>query len=189
MIIALVEALIAGLGQEEALRRAYAYQEAGADAILIHSRQKTPAEILAFIDAWAGQVPVPLVPTAYPQLTESAIAASGKVGIVIYGNHAIRAAGDAQSLWADTARWRHSSCGHRITDRERYYCATRRRQNARGGEQISQIKATAKTGLDSSGADDIARRKKSAAARAYSRISLGLLASHNVTTNIKMAAE
>lgn len=100
VIIARVEALIAGLGQEEALRRAYAYQEAGADAILIHSRQKTPAEILAFIDAWAGRAPLVLVPTAYPQLTESTIAASGKVGIVIYGNHAIRAAvGAMRSLF------------------------------------------------------------------------------------------
>lgn len=92
VIIARVEALIAGLGQDDALRRAYAYQEAGADAILIHSRQKTPAEILSFIDAWTGQIPLVLVPTAYPQLTESSIAESGKVGIVIYGNHAIRAA-------------------------------------------------------------------------------------------------
>lgn len=92
VIIARVEALIAGLGQDDALRRAHAYQEAGADAILIHSRQKNPAEILSFIDAWTGQIPLVLVPTAYPQLTESAIAESGKVGIVIYGNHAIRAA-------------------------------------------------------------------------------------------------
>ncbi|WP_413731310.1 phosphonopyruvate hydrolase [Sodalis sp. RH20] len=95
VVIARVEALIAGLGQDEALRRAAAYEEAGADAILIHSRQKTPDEILAFIAAWTGRVPLVLVPTAYPQLTEADIAASGKVGIVIYGNHAIRAAAGA----------------------------------------------------------------------------------------------
>lgn len=92
VIIARVEALIAGLGQAEALNRALAYAEAGADAILIHSKQKTPDEILAFVEAWPGKVPLVLVPTAYPQLAESDIAALGKVGIVIYGNHAIRAA-------------------------------------------------------------------------------------------------
>lgn len=92
LIVARTEALIAGAGLDEALRRASAYAEAGAGAILIHSKQKTPDEILAFIDAWSGVVPLVLVPTSYPQLTEAAIAATGKVGIVIYGNHAIRAA-------------------------------------------------------------------------------------------------
>lgn len=92
VIIARTEALIAGQGQDEAIRRGIAYAEAGADAILIHSKQKTPEEILAFVDAWPGQVPLVLVPTAYPQLTEADITALGKVGVVIYGNHAIRAA-------------------------------------------------------------------------------------------------
>lgn len=92
VVVARVEALIAGLGQAEALLRAHAYAEAGADAILIHSKQATPDEILAFVAAWTGQVPLVLVPTAYPQLTEADIAALGKVAIVIYGNHAIRAA-------------------------------------------------------------------------------------------------
>jgi len=92
VVIARVEALIAGQGQQEAIRRGLAYEEAGADAILIHSRQKTPDEILAFVRAWPGRVPLVLVPTAYPQLTEADIAALGKVGVVIYGNHAIRAA-------------------------------------------------------------------------------------------------
>jgi len=95
VVIARTEALIAGLGQEEALRRGLAYEEAGADAILIHSKQKTPEEILAFIQAWPGTTPLVLVPTAYPQLTEAEIATLGKVGIVIYGNHAIRAAAGA----------------------------------------------------------------------------------------------
>ena len=94
-VIARVEALIAGLGQAEALRRAMAYVEAGADAILIHSKQKTPDEILEFVRAWKGAAPLVLVPTAYPQLTERDIAALGKVGLVIYGNHAIRAAAGA----------------------------------------------------------------------------------------------
>ena len=95
VVIARVEALIAGQGQEEAIRRGLAYADAGADAILIHSKQKTPDEILSFIAAWPGKTPLVLVPTAYPQLTEADIAALGKVGIVIYGNHAIRAAAGA----------------------------------------------------------------------------------------------
>jgi phosphonopyruvate hydrolase len=95
VVVARVEALIAGQGQEEAIRRGQAYAEAGADAILIHSKQKTPDEILSFIHAWPGKVPLVLVPTAYPQLTEADISALGKVGIVIYGNHAIRAAAGA----------------------------------------------------------------------------------------------
>lgn len=105
VVIARVEALIAGLGQEEAQKRAHAYEEAGADAILIHSKQKTPDEIIAFITGWSGRVPLVLVPTAYPQLTEADIAATGKVGIVIYGNHAIRAAvGAMRSVFAQIRR-------------------------------------------------------------------------------------
>ncbi|MGA8078205.1 MAG: phosphonopyruvate hydrolase [Xanthobacteraceae bacterium] len=92
LVIARTEALIAGTGQDEALRRGTAYAEAGADAILIHSKQKTPDEIVAFCKAWPGHVPLVLVPTAYPQLSFADIAALGKVGLVICGNHAIRAA-------------------------------------------------------------------------------------------------
>ncbi|MFZ1923594.1 MAG: phosphonopyruvate hydrolase [Xanthobacteraceae bacterium] len=92
VVIARTEALIAGTGQDEALHRGTAYAEAGADAILIHSKQKTPDEIVAFCKAWPGHVPLVLVPTAYPQLSFADIAALGKVGLVICGNHAIRAA-------------------------------------------------------------------------------------------------
>lgn len=94
-VIARTEALIAGAGEREALARAGEYEAAGADAILIHSRQSTPDEILSFVSAWQGRVPLVLVPTAYPQLRESDIQALGKVGLVIYGNHAIRAAAGA----------------------------------------------------------------------------------------------
>lgn len=92
VVVARTEALIAGRGQAEAIERGLAYEEAGADAILIHSKQKTPDEVLDFIRAWPGRIPLVLVPTAYPQLTEPDIEALRKVGIVIYGNHAIRAA-------------------------------------------------------------------------------------------------
>ncbi len=105
LIIARTEALIAGLGQGEALSRARAYAAAGADAILIHSRQPTPDEVLGFIAAWQDDTPLVLVPTAYPQLTERAIERLGKVGLVIYGNHAIRAAvGAMQSVFARIRR-------------------------------------------------------------------------------------
>ncbi len=92
LVIARTEALIAGSGQQEALRRGAAYAEAGADAVLIHSKQDTPSEILAFCQAWSRPVPLVLVPTSYPQLTFADIAALGKVGLIICGNHAIRAA-------------------------------------------------------------------------------------------------
>lgn len=92
LVIARTEALIADLGQDEALRRGAAYAEAGADLLLIHSKRKTPDEIVAFIKAWPGTIPLVLVPTAYPDLTEAMIRDLGKIAIVIYANHAVRAA-------------------------------------------------------------------------------------------------
>ncbi|KAK5559854.1 hypothetical protein LTR46_001604 [Exophiala xenobiotica] len=96
LVIARTEALIAGLGQEEALRRGRAYAEAGADAILVHSKEKTPDEMLSFCRAWpsSGAVPLVIVPTSYPQLSFDEIArlTDNKVGLIICGNHAIRAA-------------------------------------------------------------------------------------------------
>lgn len=92
VVIARTEALIAGLGKEEAIKRALAYEEAGADAVLFHSKNTSPDEIVEVVEAWPGSVPIVLVPNAYPSLTESAIAELEKVRIVIYGNLAIRAA-------------------------------------------------------------------------------------------------
>ena len=92
LVIARTEALIAGLGETEALARGAAYEAAGADMILVHSKQKTPAEIESFVHAWTGKAPLVLVPTAYPDLTVERIRALAKVKMVIYGNHAIRAA-------------------------------------------------------------------------------------------------
>ena len=57
-----------------------------------HSKENTPAEILEFCRAWPGQVPLVLVPTAYPQLSFAEVAALRKVGLIICANHAIRAA-------------------------------------------------------------------------------------------------
>jgi phosphonopyruvate hydrolase len=91
LIIGRTEALIAGLGEAEALKRARAYEAAGADMILVHSKQKTPDEVESFVRAWTGKVPIVIVPTAYPEMNEQRILALGKIRIVIYGNHAIRA--------------------------------------------------------------------------------------------------
>ena len=92
LVIARDEALIAGVGQGEALKRAAAYEEAGADMILIHSKQKTPDEVESFVRAWKGRVPIVIVPTAYPEMNAERIRALGKIKMVIYGNHAVRAA-------------------------------------------------------------------------------------------------
>lgn len=92
LVIARDEALIAGLGENEALKRAAAYEEAGADMILIHSKQKTPDKVESFVRAWKGRVPIVIVPTAYPEMNAQRIRTLGKIKMVIYGNHAVRAA-------------------------------------------------------------------------------------------------
>lgn len=92
IVIARVEALIAGWGQQEAIKRAIAYVDAGADSILIHSKSKSPDEVVEFVKAWDRSAPITLVPTMYPDLTEEKIKELGKVKIVIYANHTFRAA-------------------------------------------------------------------------------------------------
>lgn len=94
MIFARIEALIAGLGEEEALRRARVYiNEGGADGIMIHSKQKEPDEILSFIRRYrqeAPDVPVIVVPTTYSVVTEAELEETG-ANICIYANQLIRA--------------------------------------------------------------------------------------------------
>jgi phosphoenolpyruvate phosphomutase len=90
-IVARTEALISGLGLDEALRRAEAYHAAGADAVLIHSKQKTAAEILAFLERWDGRCPVVVVPTTY-HATPTEIFRQAGVSTVIWANHIMRAA-------------------------------------------------------------------------------------------------
>lgn len=93
-VIARTEALISGLGLEEALTRSYAYAAAGADAILIHSKQPTSAEVHAFLEQWDGRAPVVLVPTTYPDWHfDDAVKAGASV--VIYANQGLRATIDA----------------------------------------------------------------------------------------------
>ncbi|AYG70655.1 isocitrate lyase/phosphoenolpyruvate mutase family protein [Rhizobium sp. CCGE531] len=92
LVIARTEALIAGLGEKEALTRGLAYAEAGADMILIHSKKKDAAEIESFSRAWKGPVPLVIVPNAYPELDATRIRALGNIQMTIYGNYGIRAA-------------------------------------------------------------------------------------------------
>jgi len=91
MVIARVEALIAGLGVNEAKKRADAYEKAGADAILIHSKKNTPNEIFEFCDTWNGGVPIIAIPTSYPNVTLNELE-SHKVKMVIYANQSLRTA-------------------------------------------------------------------------------------------------
>ena len=93
VLIARVESLIAGYGVEDACRRADAYVEAGVDAILIHSRDKTLAEIEGFLSRWSGVGDVPLVavPTLYPTFTDAELRSKG-FNMVILANQPMRAA-------------------------------------------------------------------------------------------------
>jgi phosphoenolpyruvate phosphomutase len=91
IIIARVEALISGAGMDEALKRATAYENAGADAILIHSKQKTPDEIFEFTDSWKGSAPLVVVPTTYDSVKISELE-SHKIKMVIYANQTLRVA-------------------------------------------------------------------------------------------------
>jgi phosphoenolpyruvate phosphomutase len=91
MVIARVEALIAGRGQEEAQKRARAYVKAGADAILIHSKDVKIDEIAQFAKSWDSEAPLIVVPTTYYNITISELESLG-IKMVIYANHGIRAA-------------------------------------------------------------------------------------------------
>ena len=94
MVIARIESLILEKGVEDALTRAKAYVEAGADAVMIHSRRKEPDEIFEFCASAQTRIPnIPIVavPTSYNSVTEDELAAAG-VKVVIYANHLLRAA-------------------------------------------------------------------------------------------------
>ncbi len=94
LIIARIEALISGLGMKEALKRADAYEKAGADTILIHSKQKNPDEIFEFTDSWKGNIPIAVIPTTYDSVKLGDIY-EHKIKMVIYANQTLRAAYDA----------------------------------------------------------------------------------------------
>ncbi|MFT4245801.1 MAG: phosphoenolpyruvate mutase [Micrococcaceae bacterium] len=104
MIIARIESLILEQGMEDALKRAFAYVEAGADGIMIHSRQKSPAEIFEFVEKFRDKdknTPIVVVPTSFNTVTEDEFAERG-VNVVIYANQLTRTGFPAMQKAAET---------------------------------------------------------------------------------------
>lgn len=94
MVIARIESLILDKGLDDALSRAVAYIEAGSDALMIHSRKKSPSEIFDFCKAIrdrALSIPIVVVPSSFSSVFESELQDAG-VNVVIYANHLVRAA-------------------------------------------------------------------------------------------------
>ena len=94
MIIARIESLILDKGMEDALKRAFAYIDAGADGIMIHSRKKDPTEIINFVKGFREKdknTPIVVVPTSFNTVTIDEFSEMG-VNVVIYANHMLRAA-------------------------------------------------------------------------------------------------
>jgi phosphoenolpyruvate phosphomutase len=89
-VVARIESFIAGWGLAETLDRANAYYEAGADALLIHSKLAVPDEILQFMDQWGATCPVVIVPTNYYKTSVQVFREAG-ISLVIWANHALRA--------------------------------------------------------------------------------------------------
>jgi phosphoenolpyruvate phosphomutase len=88
-IVARIEALIAGWGLNEAIRRGEAYRRAGADAILIHSKLTRPDEVLEFAREWDNRCPLVIVPTKYYSTPTEVFREHG-ISLVIWANHLIR---------------------------------------------------------------------------------------------------
>ncbi|MGY1671035.1 isocitrate lyase/phosphoenolpyruvate mutase family protein [Geodermatophilus sp. SYSU D00710] len=105
VVVARVEALIAGHGVAAACERADAYAEAGADAILIHSKDKSLREIEAFLEQWdgLGKIPLVAVPTLFPDYTDQELYDKG-FQMVILANHPMRAAVHAMEQTLETLR-------------------------------------------------------------------------------------
>lgn len=104
MVIARIESLILEQGMADAVERAQAYIDAGADGIMIHSRSETPDEVFEFCRHAAGfsrQVPIVAVPTSYNEVTETQLADAG-VNVVIYANHMLRSAYPQMRAVADS---------------------------------------------------------------------------------------
>ncbi|MGL4240535.1 MAG: isocitrate lyase/phosphoenolpyruvate mutase family protein [Beijerinckiaceae bacterium] len=91
VIVARIEALIAGQGMEEALARGRAYAAAGADALLIHSKSSEPSEVFEFKERFDVDIPIIVVPTTYHHVTVAELFDRG-FAMCIYANHALRSA-------------------------------------------------------------------------------------------------
>ena len=99
MLVARVEALISGRSMDEALERAAAYHAAGADAILIHSKQSSAQEILAFAEQWDGRAPLVIVPTMYYATPTEVFERIG-ISTIIWANHLLRSSMTAMQATA-----------------------------------------------------------------------------------------
>lgn len=146
-VIARTEALISGLPLEDALNRCHAYVNAGADAVLIHSKARDNKQIIAFLDAWECRSPVVIVPTTYPDWHIHDVTKVG-VSVVIYANQGLRATvsalrttfssiiekGDSTSLETDIASVAEVFALQRLAD----WHALEQAAGARPGEQDSR---------------------------------------------------
>ena len=104
MILARIESLVLKKGMDDALKRAKAYIEAGADGIMIHSKEKEPDEILEFCRKYSlfdRKVPLVVVPSTYSKITERELI-DANVSVVIYANHLLRSAYPAMLKTAET---------------------------------------------------------------------------------------
>ena len=104
MIVARIESLILRRGLDDAMARATAYIDAGADGIMIHSNARDPAEIFAFCERYErvpNRVPLVAVPTTYSSVTEGELVSHG-VNMVIYANHLLRSAYPAMARAAES---------------------------------------------------------------------------------------
>ncbi len=95
-IVARTEALISGRGMNEALDRAAAYRDAGADAILVHSKQINADEVIAFARHWAQATPLIVVPTTFPDADQVALLEAG-ISAIIWANQSLRASAKAMA--------------------------------------------------------------------------------------------
>jgi phosphoenolpyruvate phosphomutase len=163
-IVARVEALIAGWGMDEALRRAEAYRRAGADAILIHSKLSKPDEILAFSREWAQRAPLVIVPTRYYSTPTEVFRAAG-ISTVIWANHLVRSAATAMQSVANEIQRSETLINvedrivsvdeiFRLQDAEEYAAAERHYLAAKGATRCAVVlAATRGRGLDAITAD------------------------------------
>lgn len=104
MIIARIEEIIAGYTVDEALKKAFAAVKAGADGVMIHSKDKSGMDIKEFCQKFRAEyksVPIVLVPTTYNQFTEKELAEWG-ANVIIYANHMLRASYPAMKKCAET---------------------------------------------------------------------------------------
>lgn len=109
MIVARIESLILERGMEDALTRAFAFVEAGADGIMIHSRRKEPDEIFEFVEKFRAKdssTPIVVVPTSFNTVTEEEFKKRG-VNVVIYANQLTRSGFPAMKKTAETILQNH----------------------------------------------------------------------------------